>query len=325
MTHQVIPYVHPLHQGPLVLNENGFYDPLTGVLFPVFRGIPRFCHNDNYTKSFGFQWNQFARTQLDDCSDTNQSQHRFVAETGWDFNDLSQCNVLEVGSGAGRFTEVFLRNTTCVLYSVDYSSAVEANRRNNIRYENRLQLVQASIYELPFPDNIFDKVFCLGVLQHTPSFRDSIKSLVQKVRVGGEIVIDFYPIHGWYTKIHSKYILRPVTKRLPQSFLLGLIRLNIRWMLGLFDLFCYLRLSPLTRFIPIADVRCFPRTLSPSQRREWAVMDTFDAFSPEYDNPQRVQDVVQMFSSFKCHVTFAGLVRYGTGSSMVVRAIKKEC
>jgi len=325
MTRQFIPYVHPLHQGPLVHNQDGLFDPLTGVLYPIIRGIPRFCQNDNYTKSFGFQWNQFQRTQLDVCSDTNQSRERFVSETGWDFNELSQCNVLEVGSGAGRFTDVFLRNTTGVLYSVDYSSAVEANRRNNISCDKRLQLAQASIYELPFPDNIFDKVFCLGVLQHTPSFRDSVKSLVRKVRVGGEIVIDFYPINGWYTKIHSKYLLRPFTKRLPQSFLLELIRLNIRWMLVLFDLLCFLRLSPLTRFIPIADVRCFPRNLTPFQRREWALMDTFDAFSPEYDNPQRVQDVVQMFNSLNCCVTFAGLVDYGAGSSMVVRAIKKEC
>jgi len=156
---------------------------------------------------------------------------------------------------------VFLRNTTGVLYSVDYSSAVEANRRNNISYDKRLQLAQASIYELPYPDNIFDKVFCFGVLQHAPSFRDSVNSLVRKVRAGGEIVVDFYPINGWYAKIHCKYLLRPFTKRLPQSFILWLIRFNIRWMLVLFDLLCFLQLSPLTRFIPIVDVRCFPRNL----------------------------------------------------------------
>ena len=57
-------------------------------------------------------------------------------------------------------------------------------------------------------------------------------------------------------------------------------------MLALFDLLCFLRLGALTRFIPITDVRGFPHNLSPAQRREWAVMDTFDAFSPEYDNPQ---------------------------------------
>lgn len=323
MTPLRVPYVHPQQQRPLVLVAAGLQDPVTGELFPVVRGIPRFCPADNYSESFGFQWNQFDRTQLDVHSGADQSQQRFYFETSWDPQEISHCSVLEVGSGAGRFSEVFLRTTTGVLHSVDYSSAVDANRRNNAAYGERLQLAQASIYELPFADNSFDKVFCLGVLQHTPSFSDSVAALIRKARAGGEIVVDFYPIKGWYTKLHSKYLLRPFTKPLPKPLLLKLIRLNIRWMLALFDLLCALRLGALTRFIPITDVRGFPRSLSPSQRREWAVMDTFDAFSPEYDNPQRVGDVARMFSSRGCEVTHAGLVTYPVGSSMVIRAIKR--
>ena len=43
----------------------------------------------------------------------------------WNETDLSGCNVLEVGSGAGRFTEVVLTYTKANLYSVDYSNAVK--------------------------------------------------------------------------------------------------------------------------------------------------------------------------------------------------------
>jgi hypothetical protein len=135
--------------------------------------------------------------------------------------------------------------------------------------------------------------------------------------------VDFYPIKGWYTKIHSKYLLRPLTKRLPKPLLLSLIQLNIRSMLALFDLLCALRLGALTRFIPIADVRVFPQNLSLAQRREWAVMDTFDAFSPEFDNPQRIADVARMFSRRGCEVTFAGVAHYQGGCSTVVRAFKR--
>lgn len=113
-------------------------DPATGEIFPVVRGIPRFCPADNYSESFGFQWNQFDRTQLDVHSGADQSEQRFYAETGWDPDELSNCSVLEVGSGAGRFSEVFLRTTTGVLHSVDYSSAIDANRRNNTAYGERL-------------------------------------------------------------------------------------------------------------------------------------------------------------------------------------------
>jgi SAM-dependent methyltransferase len=317
-----VPYVHPISQALLQRDGDSWLDPQSGERFLVVRGIPRFCPADNYSMSFGYQWNVFDQTQLDVHSGADQSEQRFYGETGWDPEELSHCSVLEVGSGAGRFSEVFLRTTTGVLYSVDYSSAVEVNRRNNSSYGERLQLAQASIYELPFANNSFNRVFCLGVLQHTLSFEDSVAALIAKARVGGQIVVDFYPIKGWYTKIHSKYILRPLTKRLPKPLLLRLIRLNIRWMLALFDALCALRLGAFTRFIPITDVRGFPNDLSPSQRREWAVMDTFDGFSPEFDNPKRVEDVAHMFSQRGCEVVFAGMAHYPGGCSTVVRAIK---
>ena len=73
---------------------------------------------------------------------------------------------------------------------------------------------------MPFPDGSFDKVFCLGVLQHTPDFEASVRALVVKARPGGEIVVDFYPIRGWWTKLNAKYLLRPLTKRMSHDRLL---------------------------------------------------------------------------------------------------------
>ena len=316
-------YVNPVTQAPLTLNDNYWLDLDTAESFPVVRGVPRFCSVNNYSESFGYQWGLFDQTQLDPHSGIDHSEQRFYRETGWEPSELSRSSVLEVGSGAGRFSEVFLRTTSGVLHSVDYSSAVDVNRRNNSSYGSRLQLAQASIYHLPYADESFDRIFCLGVLQHTPSFELAVNALIAKAKVGGQIVVDFYPIKGWYTKIHSKYILRPFTKRLSRATLLHLIRLNISWMLSLSDFLCAMHLGALTRFIPITDVRAFPKSLSPSQRREWAVMDTFDGLSPAFDNPQRLEDVIRMFSRQGCNVIFAGSVHFTSGSATVVRAIKR--
>ena len=57
---------------------------------------------------------------------------------------LSRSSVLEVGSGAGRFTEVFLQSTSGYLHSIDYSNAVEANL-----------IIMLSIV-IAFPVTIFD-------------------------------------------------------------------------------------------------------------------------------------------------------------------------
>lgn len=324
MKNNVVSYINPRTCTILLEEDTRLFDPLSGENFPIIKGIPRFCDVVNYSESFGYQWNNFDKTQLDVHSGADHSEQRFYAETGWEPYTLKDCRVLEVGSGAGRFSEVFLRTTTGVLHSIDYSTAVEANQRNNSSYGRRLRLAQASIYEMPFADDSFDRVFCLGVLQHTPSFEKSVQSLIRKTCIGGMIVVDFYPIKGWYTKIHSKYLLRPLTRRLPKPMLLGLIRTNVRWMIGLFDTLCLLRLGVLTRFIPITDIRNFPQGLSVEQRREWAIMDTFDGLSPEYDNPQRVEEVARMFRIYGCEVTHAGPIEYRGGTAMVVRAIKRE-
>ena len=321
MPNKNIPYVCPYTGEDLVLEKNK-YISVSKRTFKIKNHIPRFCEEENYTESFGLQWNLFNRTQLDSFSDIKLSHDRFWAQTGWNHKSLEKLNILEVGSGAGRFTEVFLKSTNCDLYSVDYSSAVEANFKNNSVFRSRLKLCQASIYEMPFKDNSFDKCFCFGVLQHTPSFENSVKALVSKVNINGEIVVDFYPIKGFYTKIHAKYFLRPITKRLPKKTLLFLIKKSIPISLLIFDILKKIKLAFLIRFLPITDVRTFPKSLNKKQRKEWAIMDTFDCFSPEHDNPQKMRNVIKMFKKNGCEIIFGGLVKFNGGSSLVVRAKK---
>ena len=320
---KILPYICPEDGDELILDKN-FYRSSRNKKYKIKNNIPRFCSEDNYTESFGFQWNKFDKTQIDSFSNTDLSYQRFWAETNWDPKRLDDLNVLEIGSGAGRFSEVFLNSTKGNLYSIDYSTAVEANLKNNKKFKSRLILSQASIYQIPFKNNSFDKIFCFGVLQHTPSFRRSISALVSKVKVNGEIVIDFYPYKGFYTKLHSKYILRPITKRIPKKFLLFWIKKTVPFSLYIFDMLRKIKLDFLIRFLPITDVRGFPKNLNNKQRIEWAIMDTFDAFSPEFDNPQRLNKVIEMFEEDGCKVTFGGLVNFKGGSAVVVRALKKK-
>jgi len=292
--------------------------------FPILAGVPRVCHPENYTSNFGMQWNAFRETQID-SDEAGISKRRFFAETAWSPEELSGLDVLEVGSGAGRFSQVVLKHTKASLYSVDYSSAVEANLANNgTLASDRFHLFQASIYEMPFPDDSFDKIFCLGVLQHTPDFAASVRSLVDKAKQGGEIVVDFYCVRGPWTKITGKYLLRPFTRRMEQQRLLKLVRANAGWMMKLGQGMNRVGLHPLTRFLPIPDLAIMPKGLTSDQLKEWVVLDTFDMLSPEYDNPQRISTVARMFERSGADVTFAGFVDNGTGRAAVVRAVKRK-
>jgi 2-polyprenyl-3-methyl-5-hydroxy-6-metoxy-1,4-benzoquinol methylase len=91
-------------------------------------------------------------------------RERLFLVTGWP-KDLTGQNMLEVGSGAARFTEILVRSGATV-FSFDCSSAADANRANNGAPDN-LCLFQADIFHIPRRPKSFDKILYLGLLQHT--------------------------------------------------------------------------------------------------------------------------------------------------------------
>lgn len=316
-----IEFINPFTHKPLTLSDNSLMEN-GNAIFPLKNGAYRITGDDNYTDNFGFQWNMFSETQIDKISALDMSKKRFFAETGWDKENLSGKNILEVGSGAGRFSQIVLDYTKADLYSVDYSNAVEANYKNNGPHE-RLKLFQASIYELPFAPAQFDKVFCFGVLQHTPDVERSVKALIDMVKPGGELVVDFYAIKGWWTKLHAKYLLRGFTKKMNNEKLFKKIDNNIDGLIKTSRFLSKIKLGMLTRFLPICDIDgTLPKGLSYEQLRSLCVLDTFDMFSPEYDQPQKISTVVSWFNKYKMKNVWGGEILYDNSNASVVKGTK---
>jgi ubiquinone/menaquinone biosynthesis C-methylase UbiE len=323
----MIVLVNPYNQHPLTPKDDGYVDD-TGAFFPKVDGVVRFVKDDNYAENFGFQWNKFQKTQIDSANNNlTHSRERFFQVSNWTKESLDGKYVLEVGSGAGRFTQIVLDHTTANLYSLDYSNAVTANFRNNGHHGERLKLFQASIYDMPFADNSFDIVFCFGVLQHTPDFKKSVKALIDKAKPGGEVAVDFYAITGWWSKLSAKYLLRPFTKKMSHQRLLRRIEKNAGWLIKCNQFFTKIGIGKLVnRFLPICDIEAtIPRNLSKKELKELVILDTFDMFSPAHDHPQRVETVAKWFREFNMEVTYAGIVTYAGGfKNAVVRGKKKQ-
>lgn len=174
----------------------------------------------NYADSFGLQWNLHSQTQLDSHSGMTISKDRFNRETKWS-RDLSGDLILEVGCGSGRFTKIAL-DTGATVVSIDYSSAIEENFNNN-GSNNRLLVVQADLYEMPFRFNYFDKVFCFGVLQHTPDPEKSFQMLVDHLKSSGQIATDVY-FKSFRRIFHIKFWVRPFVKDMEREQLYSLTR-----------------------------------------------------------------------------------------------------
>lgn len=317
-----IELVNPYNSQKLIRVPEGLMEG-DSVIFPFRNGVYYIVQEDNYAKNFGYQWNRFARCQLDRTSKLDISKKRFFAETNWDKENLTGMNILEVGSGAGRFTQVILDHTNANLYSLDFSDAVEANYRNN-GPSDRLQLFQASIYEMPFRKGQFDKVICIGVLQHTPDVEKSLKCLVEMTKPGGELIVDFYPRRGWWTIMQAKYLLRPFTKKMSHEKLLEKIDRNIDWLIKTYRFFSKMGLRKIVnRFLPICDIDgTLPKGLPYEQLRELCVLDTFDMFSPQYDQPQKMKTMVEWFKKYGMSEVWGGFITYDNCMAAVVKGIK---
>lgn len=259
-----------------------------GASYPIIGFVPRFVPAENYADSFGLEWNAHARTQYDQASGIAESETRFFTETGWP-RRLDGEIVIEAGSGSGRFTEHAISTGATVL-SLDFSRAVEANQASNGHHDNLL-LVQGDLFQMPFPNDFADRLFCFGVIQHTPDPAGALRSLTSHVRRGGELVADIYIKSFTKYVLGTKYWVRPLTRRMSPA---RLYRLTSRYVDLMWPVARVVRRIPrigrqLNWRLLIGDYS--DRISEDDTLREWAKLDTFDMLAPRYDIPARAGTV----------------------------------
>jgi SAM-dependent methyltransferase len=210
-------------------------------------------------------------------------------------------HILEVGSGSGRFTEVCLQ-TGATVVSVEYSHAVEANHAQNGDDPNVL-IVQADLFALPVRRGFFDRLYCFGVLQHTPSPRGAFQVLPRHVRDGGELAVDVYKANrlGRYLSFTpappTKYPVRLVTTRLPPEKLYRAVETYITTMWPLAGLVHRIpKIGRMLNWMALVPDH-FNLGLDDATAREWAILNCYDMLSPRYDNPQHISEVRSWFDA----------------------------
>jgi SAM-dependent methyltransferase len=137
-------------------------------------------------ESFGEEWSTFH---------TFNEQEIFHA--GENYFDIVPANllnksaqVLDVGCGTGRWS-YYVADKVNFIECIDPSKAVLA-AANLLKSKSNIRITQASVDNIPFPDNSFDFVFSLGVLHHVPDTKEAVKKCVQKVKRNGHILLYLY-------------------------------------------------------------------------------------------------------------------------------------
>lgn len=262
--------------------------------YEIIHSVIRFVPMENYASGFGFEWKKHAKTQYDSYSGVNVSETRFFEETKWPRN-LEGRLILEVGSGSGRFTE-HAASTGAMVISMDLSDAVEANYASNGMKPNVL-IVQGDIYKMPFRKDYFDKLFCLGALQHTPNVKEAFMELPRYLKSGGSLVIDVYRSGGIISKLRR--CIRLITRHLPPE---KLYKVCARYIERIWPLVKFLDRSGNKKFIGLLLVPYYKQYgLSEVMLKEWALLDLFDILSATYEHRVSLGTVQNWFREAKMH------------------------
>lgn len=118
------------------------------------------------------------------------------ALTDWGLQHVSierQLAILDVGCGGGRtIQKLAALASDGVIHGIDYASgSIAASRTRNAQLirEGRVHVQQASVSQLPFPDNHFDLVTAVETQYYWPDLPGDMREILRVLKPSGKLVV----------------------------------------------------------------------------------------------------------------------------------------
>lgn len=135
------------------------------------------------------------------------------ALTGWGLSHVqigTEFAILDVGCGGGRTVQRLARAASQGrVAGIDYSiGSVEASRATNAELvqTGRVDIQQASVSKLPFPDSAFDLVTAVETHYYWPDLPGDIREILRVTKPGGLLAV----IAETYKGARNDFVQRPV-------------------------------------------------------------------------------------------------------------------
>lgn len=283
------------------------YEAISGELiclkcnetFLVSDGIPRIVKNlgkmERVSKSFGFQWNQYFEDRFEEETLYGRTQDQdldyFLYSMGIEQEELIGKRILDAGCGCGRLTKV-LGEIGADVVGVDISEAADVAYKNCLAVSN-VNILQADIFNLPFPENYFDFVWSNGVIHHTLDANLAHEKLWRVLKPRGKMYIWVYakrfnPFR--FTK-DALTTLKIVPNMSPATLCAFCKILSVP---SLFLLYLYRGVRRINFLRPSSTWG-----ISTVRKRSYKELcfTWFDALSPQYDSRHTLEEVVSWFET----------------------------
>lgn len=169
---------------------------------------------------FGFKWHQRDSFESENSRRVMRewANDRYGKASGW-IGDTEGQLVLDAGCGAaytGR--EYFGPVVDRIRYiGADISSAVNVAKVRMEEIGANCAFIQCDLAKLPFPQASLDVVFSEGVLHHTDSTENAIKSLAPLIKPGGLFMFYVYKKKGPVREFTDDYIRNLMQEMPPEE------------------------------------------------------------------------------------------------------------
>jgi SAM-dependent methyltransferase len=161
----------------------------SGHSFQITHGIPRFVtHELNAEQartrdSFGDEWTRLYPEHGHSTPEWQAERDIFLEYTRSLPSEYRGKLVLDAGCGNGRYAKL-ANDWGARVVCVDISSAVEIAQAN-VGSRPDVAVVQGDLFKLPFKTSLFDIVYSIGVLHHTPDAKGAFHAIQPLVKPGG--------------------------------------------------------------------------------------------------------------------------------------------
>ena len=170
---------------------------------------------------YGKLWSKFSDTELIDNTAENLAER--LALNDFDLKYFKGKTAIDIGCGSGRFT-IALRKLGCEsVVGVDYGEdglkvadkAIEEFQIQGVSFR------KTDVLHLPFEDEIFDFVFCNGVLHHTEDMELGIKEMIRVAKKGAKMWLYLYGDGGifWYARKEMPKVMQKIQQTYTISML----------------------------------------------------------------------------------------------------------
>ncbi|OGR85703.1 MAG: hypothetical protein A2901_05775 [Elusimicrobia bacterium RIFCSPLOWO2_01_FULL_54_10] len=138
---------------------------------------------------FGMEWMKYP-------GPLHEDREVFLAETQIHASDWEGRLVLDGGCGMGRYSRV-AHNLGGTMVALDLSPAL-ARLQDLAKESERMHLVQGNLMRPPLRAEIFDIVYSVGVIHHTPSAKYTFSQLARLVKPKGLLSVWVYGAPGTF-------------------------------------------------------------------------------------------------------------------------------